>query len=340
MIDPFVLLAPVLLLGVVALLRFVGCSFHAHPSIPIPNNVRAQAGIDARITLSWDLVTGVGAVSYKIYRRGGAAQDPIPVPTNGYSDTAVMIGTTYYYKVTTIESDGSESSFSNEVSATPGPITWVQGGAPTERADTANTDNVVTNPFASDVTLGNLIVVWIKYNSNTEQVIPGSGVTDSAGNQYNRAADQTTGMGSLAGWREEIWYATIDQVAPNLTVTAKFTGAFNGKKAISPHEYKWANPTEPLEAAPPGKAGVTANPATVAATDAVMATAARLVFGAAVIQNMGSFGSGFSQRSSQDGDVAEDMPITSLPSSVSATFLVVSPPGMSQDWIAQVATFK
>jgi hypothetical protein len=199
---------------------------------------------------------------------------------------------------------------------------------------------VFTNPFASDVTQGNLIVVWITYNSNAVQVVPNPpGVTDSAGNQYQRAGDQTTGMGSLAGWREEIWYATINQAAPNLTLTAKFTGAFNGKKAISPHEYKWANPTEPLELAS-GKAGVTANPATVAATDTLMATAARLVFGAAVIQNMGSSSSVFSQRSSQDGDVAEDMPITSLPSPVSATFLVVSPPGMSQDWIAQVATFK
>jgi hypothetical protein len=336
MIDPFVLLAPVLLLGIVALLRFVGCSFQPGGlATPPPTNVRAQAGIDAKITLSWDAVTGFGAVSYKIYRRGGAAQDPISVSTNGYPDTAVMIGTTYYYKVTTIDAAGTESSFSNEVSATPGPITWVQGGAPAERADVANTDNVVTNPFASDVTQGNLIVVWIKYNSNTEQVMPGSGVTDSAGNQYNRAADQTTGMGTLAGWRQEIWYATIAQAVPNLTITAKFTGAFNAKKAISPHEYKWANPTEPLELAS-GKTGVTA---TVAATDPLMATDARLVFGAAVIQNMGSSGSGFSQRSSQDGDVAEDMPITSLPSSVSATFLVV-PQGTSQDWIAQVATFK
>ena len=333
MIDPFVLLAPVLLLGIVALLRFVGCSFSPRGSSPKPpNNVRAQAGIDARITLSWDPVTH--AVSFKIYRTGGAAQDPISVSISPYPDTAVMIGTTYHYKVTTIDAAGSESSFSTEVSATPGPITWVQGGAPAERADIANTDNVFTNPFASDVTVGNLIVVWIKYNSNTEQVIPG-GVTDSANNTYSPAGNQTTGMGSLAGWREEIWFATIAQAVPNLTVTAKFTGAFNGKKAISPHEYKWANPTEPLELAS-GKTGATA---TVAATDPLIATDARLVFGAAVIQNMGSSGSGFSQRSSQDGDVAEDMPITSLPSSVSATFLVV-PQGMSQDWIAQVAIFK
>jgi hypothetical protein len=212
---------------------------------------------------------------------------------------------------------------------TRGPITWVQ---PMEKAEAVNIDYVTTDPSSKEVSAGNLMVVWIWYRSNTQRVAdPPSGVTDSASNSYVKAVGPTPGVGMLAGWQQEIWYAKNINSGTNLTVTATFTGAFPAEKRISAHEYSGADGSEPLDKSL-GNADSTSNASIV-----VMTTTARLIFGAAIFQNKGSSGLGFSSRSALGaggGNVAEDKQVNSG-DAVVATFL-----NNQQDWIAQIVTFK
>ncbi len=73
--------------------------------------------------LSWDASTGPDLAGYKIYlatTSGGYGAPIATVPTDltSYTAPGLETGTTYFFAVTAYNSDGSESSFSNEVSKT------------------------------------------------------------------------------------------------------------------------------------------------------------------------------------------------------------------------------
>ena len=99
-------------------------SVQIQPPSP-PSNLTATAN-SSSITLNWDAPSdngGASITSYKIYRgtsSGGESSTPIAT-VNGnittYTDSNVTAGTTYYYKVTAVNSAG-ESAMSNEASAT------------------------------------------------------------------------------------------------------------------------------------------------------------------------------------------------------------------------------
>src|SRR5262249_4853861 len=155
--------------------------------------------------------------------------------------------------------------------------------------------NVATNPFAN-VTSGDLIVVWIWYNSNAQSV---SGVTDSAGgNNYLPAIGPTAGSGTLAGWQQEIWYAKITNGGAGVVVTAKFTGTFATEKAISAHRYQAGTTLDQVAANTGTSANATCGPKTV--------TANELVFAAAIFGSSGSPDPAFTPRSALGSNVAED----------------------------------
>jgi hypothetical protein len=88
-------------------------------SISAPSNLVALAG-NATIDLQWDGVAG--AESYILYRAStlGGPYETVSSNIYGttYSDNTVSNGVTYYY-VVSAASSGQESSYSNEVSATP-----------------------------------------------------------------------------------------------------------------------------------------------------------------------------------------------------------------------------
>jgi hypothetical protein len=121
MIDPIVLLTPLLMLGVVALLGFVGCQyiFTLDFTPSPPQNLKATGGIN-RVDLSWDPYIG-SVMTFKV-RRGTASNNYSTEINIGvvdsYSDTTAVNGTTYFY-VLVANSDGKDSVPSNEVSATP-----------------------------------------------------------------------------------------------------------------------------------------------------------------------------------------------------------------------------
>lgn len=90
------------------------------PPPSAPANLTATAG-NAQVSLSW--TASSGATGYNIYRgitSGGESATPVATDTSAtnYTDPGLTNGTTYYYKVTAVDSFG-EGQPSNEAYATP-----------------------------------------------------------------------------------------------------------------------------------------------------------------------------------------------------------------------------
>jgi hypothetical protein len=90
------------------------------PPLSTPINLTAIAG-DSQVTLSWMAVSGATAYNVKRSTTPGGPYTTIAtnVADTSYIDNTVTNGTTYYYVVTEVDSDGSESANSNEAYATP-----------------------------------------------------------------------------------------------------------------------------------------------------------------------------------------------------------------------------
>ncbi len=122
MIDPYLLTAPILLLGIVALLRFVGCSFHPPPP-STPTQLSATVGV-GQVVLSWaEADANTTGYSYQVNRSndGGPAAMVSTVTDTTYTDTAdsgLINGTTYNYTVTVVVGMTNYGT-SNSVNATP-----------------------------------------------------------------------------------------------------------------------------------------------------------------------------------------------------------------------------
>lgn len=151
MIDPVVLLAPILLLGVMALLGFVGCQIvfplDRDPPKP-PANIHVIEG-DGIVTLSWD--PDIAADQYELKRQVGlpgvvpGSYEPLEIvnkeelPTIGgqltyLDEDDVTNGVTYHYVIRAANSE-KKSEFSGDIEATPhspfGPfITLFTAGTP------------------------------------------------------------------------------------------------------------------------------------------------------------------------------------------------------------------
>jgi len=79
--------------------------------------------VTAQVALSWTASTSPGIAGYNAYRStvsGGpyTLLNSGLISTTSYSDQAVQSGYTYYYVTTAVNSQGMESSYSNEASAT------------------------------------------------------------------------------------------------------------------------------------------------------------------------------------------------------------------------------
>ena len=111
----------------------------ATPMIALPNvpNGVTATGTNSAVRLSWN--TAVGATGYKVKRAttSGAEVPIASVGTTGYTDTAVVNGQQYFYKVSATNSTG-ESADSLEANATPN----VPPAAPTALSATAGTNQV------------------------------------------------------------------------------------------------------------------------------------------------------------------------------------------------------
>jgi Abnormal spindle-like microcephaly-assoc'd, ASPM-SPD-2-Hydin len=81
----------------------------------------SATGVQHSVALSWS-DNGTGIAGYNVYRStvsGGSyvkVNSAVAVPTS-YTDSTVTSGTTYYYVVTAAAPSGSESAYSNQISA-------------------------------------------------------------------------------------------------------------------------------------------------------------------------------------------------------------------------------
>jgi len=196
-----------------------------------------------------------------------------------------------------------------------------------EIAATASSASITTGNFSAAVTAGNLIVVRVFYNSSARTV---SSVTDTKGNSYAKAVGPTTGVGTMAGWRMEIWYAKNVVGGTGFNVTATFDASFNAEKSIAAHEYSGLDTIAPLDVT----SAQAVNVANASTGTAVTTSASELVFGAALFTGCGTPGSGFTGRSSFGCNVTEDKNVTAT-GPYAATFT-----NTSQSVILQMATFR
>ncbi|MHB8512297.1 MAG: RCC1 domain-containing protein [Actinomycetota bacterium] len=126
-----------------------------------PTSLSATGG-NQQVSLSWVAPASSGSsaiTNYKIYRGSASGAETFLTEVGnvtGYTDTGLTNGTTYYYKVTALNSIG-ESSQSNEASATPVTVP----GAPTGLSAAPGNSQVVLNWTAPASNGGSAIT---KYN--------------------------------------------------------------------------------------------------------------------------------------------------------------------------------
>jgi hypothetical protein len=81
------------------------------------------APVQHSVMVSWSPSSSTGIIAYDVYR-GTVAGGPYtllttsPIATTSYTDANGQVGQTYYYVVTSVDSSGVQSSYSNVVSAT------------------------------------------------------------------------------------------------------------------------------------------------------------------------------------------------------------------------------
>lgn len=147
-------------------------------SLAVPTSASAT-GTTSQVSLTWSSVTG--ATSYNVYRStisgNYVAVTPFTSATNGYTDSTVTNGTTYYYVVTAVKGS-SESNQSSEVSSKP-------LVAPAGLSATAATTSITLNWTAVTGATGYTI-----YRSTTSGSY-GAALSTSATNSYTDTSVST-----------------------------------------------------------------------------------------------------------------------------------------------------
>jgi|SRR5688500_7152012 len=129
MIDAYVLLTPVLLLGVVSLLVFVGCDIVLGlKRLDTPQGVTATTR-SQRVDLTW--VGHSDAEEYFVYRHQGTANPvkigTVPKTTTSYRDTDGLVdGMEYLYAVSFHDGDEEGPKSNPPIKAIPNPIAFVE----------------------------------------------------------------------------------------------------------------------------------------------------------------------------------------------------------------------
>ena len=111
--------APLSTLGVSGSITITSNAANSPMTIAVSGTGLQLAGHSA--DLAWN--PSSGAVGYNVYRgtvSGGpyTSLTATPVTTTTFVDTNVQVGQTYYYVVTSLNSNGAESAFSNQAGAT------------------------------------------------------------------------------------------------------------------------------------------------------------------------------------------------------------------------------
>ncbi len=311
-----------------------GGTSDASPPTP-PSNLLATASGANSINLTWIASTdNVGVTNYLVERcQGSGCTSFAQVGTSAgttYSDTGLLSGTSYGYRVRATDEAGNLSGYSNVSSTTTnqsnaGSISLVQLAYATPQ--TAQLAVPVT--FSSSQTPGNLNVVIVGWNDTTAAV---TSVTDSVGNVYALAVGPTKNQSSLT---QSIYYATsiVGAAAGANTVTVRFNVAaqYADVRVLEYSGVDRVNPVDVTAASIGTSSSATSGTATTTNANDLLVGANMVYTG-----NTGA-GSGFTSRviTVPDGDIVEDR-IVSTVGSYSAT----APLSSSGPWVMQMVAFR
>ncbi len=178
----------------------------------------------------------------------------------------------------------------------------------------------------SGVAAGNLVLCAIDYLPASAGTLVS--VTDDKGNTYTPA-------GPFDGNGEARHYLawTIAQTSGPTTVTATLSAAPGTFLDLRLHEYENVDPVAPVHGAASATGTSTATDGALSAP-VTTTTPNELVFGFLTFFGFGSGGTGFTIRSTFDGDVTEDMVATS-PGEYRAKGTATNP-----DWTATVTAIR
>jgi hypothetical protein len=330
MIDPFLILAPILLLAVVGLLQFVGCRFQpgaAESQTPDPTFAPPAGTYSGPISVALADTDSNANIYYTL--DGSQPATTAGGSTQQYANPIALSSPTAVKAIALDPNDTASDVVTAAYNFAPIAFQQYQDGFV---AAGNSSDTIATPAFNNPVTAGNLMVVWIWYDNNTGQPLQVDSVIDSNSNMnYQRAVGPTVGADAdFLGRQQEIWYAIVAVGGSNFTVTANFSAPFSGFKGITGHEFSGAQQTAPLLQ---GAANASTVDTTNASCGPLPAPQGGLVFAAAIFTASASAGPGFTQMSSESGNVTEYQ-IPAAAGSVEATFT-----NSSQGWIAQMATF-
>jgi len=300
-----------------------------------PSNLLATANGANSINLTWIAsADNVGVTNYLVERcQGSSCTSFAQVNTSTsttYSDTGLLPGTSYAYRVRATDAAGNLSGYSNVSTtttnqSTASPIAFVQVAYATPQ--TAQLAVPVT--LAGSQTAGNLNVVVVGWNDTTAAV---TSVTDSIGNVYALAVGPTKNQSSLT---QSIYYAKniVEAAAGTNTATVRFNVAAQYAD-IRILEYSGLDRVNPVDVT---AASIGTNSSSTSGT-ATTTNPNDLILGAnMVFTGTASAGAGFTSRviTVPDGDIAEDR-IVSAVGSYSATAPLTS----SGPWVMQMIAFR
>jgi len=308
----------------------------AAPTFTAPSNLTGTAAGSTQINLSWTAATETGGTisNYLIERcQSSGCSNFAQVATSAtttFSDTGLLAGTTYSYRVRATDAANNTSPYSNTASATtlttlPPPITFVQVNSATPQSP----QTTVTVPFTAAQTAGNLNVVVVGWNDSTAAV---STIMDTKGNVYTPAVGPTVQTGVAT---QSIYYAKniAAATANGNSVTVTFTTGANFPD-IRIAEYSGLDTASPLDVS----LGAQGNSATTSSGAVTTTNANDLLIGANLIQTgTTGAGSGFTSRiiTPQDADILEDRIVTAT-----GSYTATAPISPSAQWIMQIVAFK
>jgi titin len=147
-----------------------------------PTALSASAG-PGKVTLGWSAPAG-GATTYNVYRSTSSGTEALlagGVTTAAYTDTAVSVGTKYFYVVAGVNSAGTGPA-SNEASATP-------SGSPPVAGFTKSCSGAACTFRSTSTDAGGTIVTYAWSGGNG---LTGSSAT--ASHTYNATGSFTVGL--------------------------------------------------------------------------------------------------------------------------------------------------
>ncbi len=331
MIDPFVLLAPVLLLAVIALLRFVGCDGVFGIGL-----VTAQTE-----TPTFDPLPGTFSAAQTVTLQDATQGATIYYTTDGSIPTIPPSGTTQTYSVSiTVSTTTRINAIAQAPDSNPSGVASAQytiisaaiGFVQVNAGTPPTPPNVqsVSVPYPNPQKGGNLNIVVVGWNDATSDVLS---VMDSNNNSYVRAIGPKRGT----NLSQSIYYApniAADMPpSPNNKVTVNFSQAvpFPDVRVL---EYTGLS-------APDGPGAEASGSGTATSCGPVTTSVANeLIFAANTVATHTNAGdSSFTQRiiTTPDGDLAEDRIVSAIETRSASDQL---DPLTAGPWVMQMVAFK